>query len=176
MSMGGVGKASEEMIKELQKAQKNEAQEAPGKSGGGEHHAKFEQSLQNHTQVNEAQNLAKIQEASKPSTTLQAAKSGQLNGSMANNQSQQVNQTSKSAQANDKPQHTAFTSVIQELSAGQNKLEGLMKTAMSGQKLSNQEMIGVQAGVYMYSQQMELTSKVIDKATSGIKQAMNTQV
>lgn len=170
MSMGGgVGKASEEMIKELQKAQKQDAEQAPGKSGGAEGHAKFEQSLQNHTQVNEAQNLAKIQEASKPTNTMQAAKSGQLNNSMQTNQSQKV-------AATDKPQNTAFTNVIKELSAGQNKLEGLMKTAMSGQKLSNQEMIGVQAGVYMYSQQMELTSKVIDKATSGIKQAMNTQV
>jgi hypothetical protein len=164
----GVGKASEEMIKELQKAQKQEAQEQPGKSGG-EHHVKFEQALQNHAQVNEAQNLAKIQEASKPGSTIQAAKSGQLNASL------QANQSQKTAPV-ERPANGAFSNVVKELSAGQNKLEGLMKVAMSGQKLSNQEMIGIQAGVYMYSQQMELTSKVIDKATSGIKQAMNTQV
>jgi hypothetical protein len=55
-------------------------------------------------------------------------------------------------------------------------MEDLMKVAMSGQKLSNQEMLGIQAGVYMFSQQMELTSKVIEKATSGIKQTLNTQL
>ena len=32
------------------------------------------------------------------------------------------------------------------------------------------------AGVYRFTQELELTGKVVEKATSGIKQTMNTQV
>ncbi len=172
---GGVGKASEEMLKELQKTQKQDSGHEAGKASEG--HAKFEQTLQNHTQVNEAQNLAKLQEATKtqPSSTLQAAKSGQLNTQIQAQATQKVTPTEQT-KSSEPAKTSMFNGVVKELMAGQNKMEGLMKVAMSGQKLSNQEMLGIQAGVYMYSQQMELTSKVIDKATSGIKQAMNTQV
>jgi hypothetical protein len=164
--MGNIGKASQEMIKELQKMQQqDQVGEGKGQHGGG---AKFQESLQNHSQVNEAQNLQKLQEAQKPTNTMQAAKSSQVNQVLAN-QMEKVQGTGNA-------KHGAFNNVVKDLMAGQNKLEDLMKVAMSGQKLNNQEMIGIQAGVYMYSQQMELTSKVIDKATSGIKQTMNTQV
>lgn len=165
-----IGKASGEMMKELQNLQKQD--QLGDKKGGGEGGAKFDKALQNHanSQVNETQNLAKLQETQKA----------------AQAQTQNVQQTPKSALSQalqsqrvtevKKSDNSQFNGVVRELMAGQNKLEDLMKVAVSGQKLSNQEMIGIQAGVYMYSQQMELTSKVIEKATSGIKQTMNTQV
>jgi len=34
----------------------------------------------------------------------------------------------------------------------------------------------MQAGVYRFTQELELTSKVVEKATATIKQTMNTQV
>ena len=38
------------------------------------------------------------------------------------------------------------------------------------------ELLAVQAGVYKFSQELELTSKVVEKATSGVKQTLQTQV
>jgi len=162
----GIGKASQEMIKELQKMQQQDQVKDPGGKAGGESGAKFNQSLQNHSQVNEAQNLQKLQEASKTTQTTQAKAPTAIDKALQ----------TQNSHVQDAKKPGMFGSVVKEMMAGQNKLEDLMKCAMSGQKLSNQEMIGIQAGVYMYSQQMELTSKVIEKATSGIKQTMNTQV
>ena len=38
------------------------------------------------------------------------------------------------------------------------------------------ELLAVQAGVYKFSQELELTSKVVEKATDGVKQTLQTQV
>jgi len=171
MSLGGMGQASQEMIKQLQDLQKGGLQDQKpqaDKDSG----AKFNQSLQNHSQVNEAQKLQSVQDASKvnPSANAsQANAAGKVSEAIKAQQSQKVTGVQQSEKG-------MFKGVVKELMAGQTKMEGLMKVAMSGKQLSNQEMLGVQAGVYMFSQQMELTSKVIEKATSGIKQMLNTQV
>jgi len=66
--------------------------------------------------------------------------------------------------------------IVGDLVNGQNKLEDIMKLAMSGKSFSPQQMLALQAGVYKFSQELELTSKVIEKATGSIKQTMNTQI
>jgi hypothetical protein len=48
--------------------------------------------------------------------------------------------------------------------------------ATSGKTYGNQELLAIQASVYKFSQELELTSKVVEKATSGVKQTMQTQV
>jgi hypothetical protein len=166
--LGGMGKASQDMVKELQKMQQKDLQNDKGPQTGGE---KFGQSLNNQqaNQVNEAQKLSQVQEASKAQNTIQAAASNKMNAQMGMNTQNRVGEAGKSEKG-------MFKGVVKELMAGQNKMEDLMKVAMSGAKLNNQEMLGIQAGVYMFSQQMELTSKVIEKATSGIKQTLNTQL
>lgn len=162
--LGGMGKSSQDMVKELQKMQQQDQVKGQDKPHDGG--AKFGQALHNNqvNQVSEAQNLSKVQEATKAQSTIQAAAANKVNTA------QKVGDVSKSHKPG------MFNGVVKELMAGQNKMEDLMKVAMSGQKLSNQEMLGIQAGVYMFSQQMELTSKVIEKATSGIKQTLNTQL
>ncbi|MCC6810401.1 MAG: hypothetical protein IT381_23420 [Deltaproteobacteria bacterium] len=165
--LGGMGKSSQDMVKELQKMQQQDLKQDKPQEGG----AKFGQALNNQqvNQTSEAQNLQKVQDASKAQQTIQAAASNKMNANVGMNTSQRVGEAGKSEKG-------MFKGVVKELMAGQNKMEDLMKVAMSGQKLSNQEMLGIQAGVYMFSQQMELTSKVIEKATSGIKQTLNTQL
>jgi hypothetical protein len=165
--LGGMGKSSQDMVKELQKMQQQDQVKGQDKPQDGG--AKFGQALHNN-QVNEAQNLSKVQEATKAQSTIQAAASNKMNANMGMNTSQKVGDVGKAHKPG------MFNGVVKELMAGQNKMEDLMKVAMSGAKLNNQEMLGIQAGVYMFSQQMELTSKVIEKATSGIKQTLNTQL
>jgi hypothetical protein len=60
--------------------------------------------------------------------------------------------------------------------SGQNKLDGIIKMATSGRQFNPTELLAIQAGVYKFSQELELTSKVVEKATSGVKQTLQTQV
>lgn len=70
----------------------------------------------------------------------------------------------------------AMQKVFEDVMAGQNKLEDIMNLALSGRNFSQQELLALQAGVYRFTQELELTSKVIEKGTSAIKQTLNTQV
>lgn len=159
--------SSKDMMKELQKLQQQDALQKDSKVGqeGG---AKFDEKL-SQVQLNETQQLQQIEKnQSLGSQSIKAAQSNQM-GAVTQGHAHKVGGAEKAP-------HSVMGNVLKELMAGQNKMEGLMKTAMSGRPLDNQEMIGIQAGVYLFSQQMELASKTIEKATSGIKQMMNTQV
>ena len=66
--------------------------------------------------------------------------------------------------------------IIEQLAGGQDKMSNIMNLALSGKKFSSSELLAMQAGIYRFSQELEITSKGVEKATSGIKQTMNTQV
>lgn len=66
--------------------------------------------------------------------------------------------------------------IMEDVMQGQNKLEEIMNLSLSGRNFSTPELLAMQAGVYRFSQELELTSKVVEKATSTVKQTMNTQV
>lgn len=76
----------------------------------------------------------------------------------------------------DKTEKTDFNKVFTGLISGQGKLDQIIKLATSGKSFSPTELIAIQAGVYKFSQELELTSKVIEKATDGVKQTLQTQV
>lgn len=56
------------------------------------------------------------------------------------------------------------------------KIEEMMARCTGGQTLSQGELLQLQGLIYGYAQKIELASKVVDKATGGLKQVMNTQV
>jgi hypothetical protein len=66
--------------------------------------------------------------------------------------------------------------MFQDLEHGQNQMESVLREAMSGRKFNPQELLALQAGVYRYAQELELASKVVEKATSGVKDTLKTQV
>mgnify|MGYP006291301499 CR=1 FL=1 len=66
--------------------------------------------------------------------------------------------------------------VIESMQSERASLEQTMDRVMSGQDLDQAEMLEMQALVYQYSQRVELTSKVVEKATGGLKQMLNMQV
>jgi hypothetical protein len=72
--------------------------------------------------------------------------------------------------------NNAITGLFSGIERGQVQMDKLISGALGGKNFSNQELLAMQAGMYKYSQELELTSKVVEKATSGIKQTMNTQV
>ena len=51
-----------------------------------------------------------------------------------------------------------------------------IEAGASGKKFSNAEMLSLQASMYKYTQELDLTSKVVEKATSGLKDVVKTQV
>ena len=59
---------------------------------------------------------------------------------------------------------------------GQASLDKLINGGLSGKNFSNGELLSLQAGMYKYSQELDLTSKIVEKATSGLKDTLKTQV
>jgi hypothetical protein len=82
----------------------------------------------------------------------------------------------KASKTNEIKQVDKITTLFQGVMEGQGKLNAIIKLATSGKSFSPTELIAIQAGVYKFSQELELTSKVVEKATDGIKQTLQTQV
>ncbi|GHG97776.1 hypothetical protein GCM10012319_62990 [Comamonas sp. KCTC 72670] len=80
-------------------------------------------------------------------------------------------EASKSSKAGDMMQQ-----IVGDLEKGQVNLEHIIKQASSGKAFSNAELLSLQASMYQYTQQLDLTSKVVEKATTGLKDVVKTQV
>jgi hypothetical protein len=76
----------------------------------------------------------------------------------------------------EKPGMNLVTHVVHELEAGHLRLEKLIQASASGKQFSNAELLSLQASMYKYTLELDLTSKVVEKATSGIKDVVKTQV
>ena len=68
------------------------------------------------------------------------------------------------------------TQLINEVSQAQAKLDQILKMAESGRTFTPAELLAFQAHAYRASQELDLASRVVDKATSGVKQTLQTQV
>ena len=162
---GGLGKAAQDMMKEMQQAQQDvqKTQDAQKTQGPNEAFQSQMQQTQGTHQVGQVNQASQVNPASNAANILQQAK---------------VNQTLPSTRvgAAAEARNSKMVDMLQGLIGGQDKMEKIMKVALSGKQMGNAEMLAMQAGVYRFSQELELTSKVVEKATSGIKQTMNTQV
>lgn len=58
----------------------------------------------------------------------------------------------------------------------QKRMEHVLRLAQSGKSFSPAELLALQANVYSASQELDLAGKVVDKATSGLKQVLQTQL
>lgn len=161
---GGLGKAAQQMMqqvqKEAQQAQKTGAQ--PGMEGN-----KFDKMMtQQVGDVNKVQDPTKVGDV-KSIDALRAAKMDSINPATQVKTVEGVKETHKSE---------GIKKLMGNVMDGQNALDQIIAKASSGKQFSNQELLAMQAGVYKFSQELELTSKVVEKATSGVKQTMQTQV
>ncbi len=68
------------------------------------------------------------------------------------------------------------SSMIASLEKGQVNIDKIINGSMSGKSMSNGELLQMQAGMYKYTQEIDLCSKVVEKATSGLKDTLKTQV
>jgi hypothetical protein len=158
---GGLGKAAQQMMEQVQQ-QAQQAQKG-GLQQGVE--SKFDVTLVNQgQQVQEAQ---KVSEATKAVDTLRMAKLNLVDPSIGVKPVEPAKETT---------QNSGVKRLMGAVMDGQNQLDQIIAKASSGKQFSNTELLAMQAGVYKFSQELELTSKVVEKATSGIKQTMQTQV
>ena len=160
---GGIGKAAAEMMKEMQQAQNEMQQLQDAQKPGGPNNA-FQQHME--AQRNQA---SRVNEVGKPNEVKGAANILQQARANASLPSTRVGAAAKAKQSR-------VVKMLQGLIGGQDKMSQIMNMALSGRQMSPPELLAMQAGVYRFSQELELTSKVVEKATSGIKQTMNTQV
>lgn len=69
-----------------------------------------------------------------------------------------------------------MSKMMSDLEKGQGVLDKLIAGGLSGKKFNSTELLALQAGMYKYTQELELTGKVVEKATSGLKDTLKTQV
>lgn len=158
-SGGGVSEAAKELLEEMKQAQEDmQKLSKPGQTGGP--NEAFQEAMQA-AQTNQAQ---AVKAPPKASEILNSAKIGS------------ITDPKRLGNSAVRVQKSGMAKVIEDLVQGQDKMTNIMNMALSGRQFSPPELLAMQAGVYRFSQELELTSKVVEKATSGVKQTMNTQV
>ncbi len=70
----------------------------------------------------------------------------------------------------------AVANLLADMEKGGKVMDRLINGSLSGKNLSNHEMLAMQAGMFKYTQELELTGKVVEKATTGLKETLKTQV
>jgi hypothetical protein len=66
--------------------------------------------------------------------------------------------------------------VVLHLEQQRQEIDRLVEQAARGKCFSPAELLGLQAKVYAYSQNMEVISHLVDRTVSAVKTTMNTQV
>jgi hypothetical protein len=74
------------------------------------------------------------------------------------------------------PAATRLEGFLDGLRTDETKLDDMMDKSLSGADMSQQELLQMQSLMYAYSQKVEMASKAVSNAASGMKQIMNTQV
>ena len=73
-------------------------------------------------------------------------------------------------------QQTPVVHFLKDMEAGQASLDALVKAATSGKHFSNVELLALQASMYQYTLTIDLVSKVVQQAVSGLKDLLKMQV
>jgi hypothetical protein len=76
----------------------------------------------------------------------------------------------------ERPALNAVSHVVRALEQGQRDLDRIIQQAGSGKSFSNAELLSLQASMYRYTQELDLVSRVVEKATTGLKDVVKTQV
>lgn len=157
----GAGKVAEEMLKEVANAAQQQDQIAKTQESPD---VQFNQVMDTQ-RTNEVQDV-RLRQQDDAGNVLRVATSAQRTPDVP-----------AIGQAIDtRPMMNGLHRILEDVMQGQNKLEEIINLALSGRNFSTPELLALQAGVYRFSQELELTSKVVEKATATIKQTMNTQV
>ena len=65
---------------------------------------------------------------------------------------------------------------IDQVNAAQTRMDKVLELAQSGKTFSPAELLALQTQMYRASQELDLAGKVVEKATGGVKQVLQTQL
>lgn len=161
----GLGQAANDLLKEMQKAQTDLQSLEKGHGASNTTTDAFGQVLQSQNGAGVAESQAAHNVGAKASVVdvLREAKA-------------QHAAPSTRVGATERTEETKLQQMITGLVKGQDKMSKIMTDALSGKQFSPGELLAMQVGVYRFSQELDLTSKIVQQATAGIKQTLNTQV
>ena len=156
-----------------QKLTEQGAQQATAKAGP----SKFDQALKTQAsqgvqapqQVQQAQHVSQahqVQQAQAISEVQQAQKA-QMN---------KVNVATGTQADPGKSTTKSLSELFADMEKGQSVMDQLISGGVKGKNFSHAELLSLQAGMYKYTQELELTGKVVEKATTGLKDTLKTQV
>ncbi len=171
--ISGAGAGAKVLQQQLQQIQQQQQlQQQPLKPGG----SNFAQKL---NQTQQAQQVQQVQESQKAFKSIRPQKMRTNDPSRVQRveslQKSQRSQFNKINPAKDSAVK-GLANYLRKLEHSRSDLDKLIKQALSGRKFNQRQLLILQYKIANYSLQMDLTSKVVEKGTSGIKQAMNTQV
>ena len=130
--------------------------------------------------VDKAQGVQQAQQAQQVDRTKQIDQTQKLDKVGLGKADQQRTSTGKMDPVTQKSEVSKSTSMLSGMMAnmekGQVAIDKLISGGINGKNMSNGEMLALQAGMYKYTQELELTGKVVEKATSGLKDTLKTQV
>lgn len=141
--------------------------------------SKFDQALASKAQSAEA--VGQMNAVQKAQAVESAQKAGMVHGARAAVEAPKVSAARKIAPvtASEKSERTRskLESALEQIESRTNALDRVIDRALSGGvKLNQQQLLVLQARVSEYSLELDLTGKVVEKATSGLKDTLHTQV
>lgn len=66
--------------------------------------------------------------------------------------------------------------MLDHVAAAQKRMDAVLELAQSGKSFTPAELLSLQTQMYRASQELDLAGKVVEKATGGVKQILQTQV
>ncbi|MFL5318232.1 MAG: ATP-dependent helicase HrpB [Myxococcaceae bacterium] len=146
------------------------------KQASGVHQAQAAQAV---SQVQKTDQVQKAQQAARVDPTNKTEKAA-LNKVRGENTSDQA-ATAKAMDPVSAKQETSkttgmLTKMLGDMEKGQGVMDKLISGGLNGKNFNSSELLSLQAGMYKYTQELELTGKVVEKATSGLKDTLKTQV
>lgn len=170
--------AAAQQVAQVAQQQQTPKPEATPKAG----QSKFDQMMANKTeaaqatqQATKSQAAQAIQQAQKANHATQVERAGKVD------EMKQANAAKREAPVAGKQQLEKTRNPIEHLLTqieNRNAAMGeFVNSAISGKvKLNQQQLLGLQAKVSEYSLELDLTGKVVEKATNGLKDTLRTQV
>lgn len=173
--IAGAGAQQVTQVAQQQQVAKPEATPKAGESKFDQAMASKADSAQATSQVNKTQAAQATQQAQKANHATQVERAGKVD------EMKQANAARREAPVQQKAQiDKARNQVEQMLTQIENRNAAMgefVNNAISGKiKLNQQQLLGLQAKVSEYSLELDLTGKVVEKATNGLKDTLRTQV
>lgn len=149
---------------------------APAPEGGSEKFGKVMESVgkggqQQGPQVGSETAPRPVVDAQK-TTGAQKAKAGCVTGVPGVSEAK----SASPAMATPPAKHVEAAKMLDQVNAAQRRLDHILELAQGGKNFSPAELMAMQAHVYRASQELDLAGKVVEKATAGMKQILQTQL